>query len=247
MFGRRKKAPATYISTVIAAAGMSSRMNGIDKQQAPIDEVPVVIRTLAAFEACPRIDEVILVCREEMIPEYYSLIQEHMLRKVISVVGGGPTRQDSVFLGIRACNPAATHYAIHDGARPLVEGSVIDSCIDAALAYGAAAAGIPVRDTIKVRDEAGFVATTPPRAQLIAIQTPQIFEAGLYRAAMAAAQRQGRIYTDDCQLIEHAGKPVYISPGSSENIKITTPEDLAIAQAVLKYREEGPDQWMLFE
>lgn len=244
-FGKKPKPP--HISAVIVAAGSASRMEGIDKQQMVIDEIPVVVRSIAQFDSCPMITEIVVVCREEQIADYYTLVREYALDKVVSVVKGGGHRQASVFSGIEACSKDAAFYAIHDGARPLVTPWEIEQCVAAALDLGAAAVGTPVKDTIKVCDGDGFIRATPNREELRAIATPQIFAAGLYREAMDLAIRNRCVYTDDCQLVERTGYKVFISPGSYENIKITTPEDIALAQAILLYREQGVNQWQTFE
>lgn len=231
-----------FLSAVIVAAGVGSRMAGIDKQKAVIDDTPVVARSIARFEECRMVSEIILVCREEQIADYYSLVQDYAFAKVSSVVKGGGHRQHSVFNGIEACSKDALFYAIHDGARPLVSIWEIEQCFITAIEFGASAVGTPVKDTIKICDERGFIVSTPDRNSLRAIRTPQIFAAKLYREAMKAAKRSGRLYTDDCQLVENTGHPVFVSHGSFENIKITTPEDIAIAQAILSFREEAGEQ-----
>ena len=236
LFGKQKKR-LPRISAVIVAAGSASRMHGIDKQAVLLGEMPVVIRSLVVFEQCELVDELIMVCREEDIANYYTLIQDFGLSKVKQIVAGGRERQDSVFRGIAVCSPDAEFFAIHDGARPLVTPEIITECIEAAILHGAAAAGVPVKDTIKQVRGDNSIVSTPNRAGLVAIQTPQIFAAQLYRDAMAPAVRQGKYYTDDCQLIEQSGHHVFVSRGSYSNIKITTPEDLAIAQAILDYSE----------
>lgn len=242
LFSKKEK-PQPFISAIVAAAGTSSRMDGVDKQLAPLDGIPVVMRSIGALCECPRISEIVVVCREECIAEYYDMVRDYGFTAVSAIVAGGDIRQDSVYAGIQACSEAAGFYAIHDGARPLVLPEEIESCIDAAIHTGAAAVGVPVKDTVKVCDENGMILSTPDRAKLRAIQTPQIFAAEPYRRAMAQARRSGRFYTDDCQLMEAAGHPVVISPGSYGNIKITTPEDIAVAQAILAYRQEGLAQW----
>lgn len=247
MFGLGKKRGEPFISAVIVAAGEGNRMEGIDKQTSLIDDLPVVVRSIAAFEACPRISEIVLVCREERLADFYALVQEYGPYKVTSVVSGGAQRQDSVFRGIEACSGQAEYFAIHDGARPLVTQDVIEDCLDLAIEHGAAAAGVRCKDTIKLLDAQGRILSTPDRERTYCVQTPQIFAAGLYRRAMERAKREGARYTDDCQLVEREGERVYISPGSYENIKITTPEDLALADAVLAYREEGPERWQTLE
>jgi len=235
---KRKKEEPLWISAIIVAAGSSSRMAGIDKQSYPLGDIPVVARSIRAFYECPAISEIVLVCRECDIQVYYALMREHGFMRVRQIVAGGEQRQESVFRGIEACDQNAAYYAIHDGARPLVSAQIIDDCIAAAIEHGAAAAGVPVKDTIKVASPDGFISSTPDRSRLFAIQTPQIFEAKLYRRAMSEARRENRVYTDDCQLVEHTGRPVFISPGDYTNIKITTPEDLAVAEALVGYFEE---------
>lgn len=247
MFSFKKKPERPFISAVIVAAGSARRMQGLDKQQVMIDQVPVVARSILCFADCPMITEVVVVCREEQIVDYYRIVQEYAIDKVVSVVKGAAQRQYSVFQGIAACSPQTEFFAIHDGARPLVLNWEIEGCIAAAMQYGAAATGTPVKDTIKQLTEDGFVASTLDRSALMRIATPQVFAADLYREAMQRAQETRCVYTDDCQLVERCGYRVWISPGSYENIKITTPEDLAIAQAILTYREEGVEQWQVFE
>lgn len=236
IFSKKKEQPP-FVSVVVAAAGAASRMDGVDKQMAELDGVPVVARSIGALCACPRIAEIIVVCRGEQIADYYDLVRFYNFGKVTSVVAGGESRQDSVFAGIRACSVDAEYFAIHDGARPLVLPDEIERCIDAAIGLKAAAVGVPVKDTIKVCDKDGKIRTTPEREMLWAVQTPQIFEAGLFMLAMEAAMRGGKSYTDDCQLVEAMGHTVCISPGSYENIKITTQADMAVAAAILAFRE----------
>lgn len=244
MFFKKKKPRPPFISAVIVAAGGATRMEGIDKQQVLLRELPVVVHSMLLFQECPMISELVLVCREEQIADYYRLVQDYELSKVATVVKGGAQRQDSVFGGIGACSEDADFYAIHDGARPLVTAMEVEQCIASALSYGAAAVGTPVKDTIKVRGEDGFIQSTPNREQLFAIQTPQIFAAPLYREAMSRAMESHCVYTDDCQLVERTGNRVFISLGSYENIKITTPEDLVLAGAILDFREGGSYPWL---
>lgn len=243
MFFFQKKPPRPYLSAVIVAAGSASRMGGLDKQLLPLGEIPVVVHSIGRFQECPLVDEIVVVCRGDQIPVYYDLVRDYGLDKVSTVVAGGTHRQQSVLRGIEACSGEAEYFAIHDGARPLVTPEEIRLCAEAAVEYGAAAVGAPVKDTIKRSGPDRLIRDTPDRRDLYAIQTPQIFEAGLYRSAVDLAERTHALYTDDCQLVEKTGRPVYISPGGYQNIKITTPEDIAVAQAILRYREEGMEQW----
>ncbi|MCL2055845.1 MAG: 2-C-methyl-D-erythritol 4-phosphate cytidylyltransferase [Oscillospiraceae bacterium] len=236
MFGLKKKKEQPFVSAVIAAAGESTRMDGIDKQLAMlIDGMPVIAHSILQFQNCPGISEIIVVCRAADIAEYYRIVQDFGLDKVVSVVAGGKERQDSVSLGIEACSPNAAYYAIHDGARPLVTPELIGQCITDAIEHGAAALGVEVKDTVKT-EKGGFIAATLERSSLRLIQTPQIFDAALYRRALAQAKSHGRVYTDDCRLVEQTGGKVFITRGSFDNIKITTPGDIIHANAILTYR-----------
>ena len=237
MFNILKKQKQSCISAVVVAAGMGTRMGGIDKQQIMLEDVPVVVRSIMQLSLCREVTEIVLVCRKEEIANYLHMVQDYALEKVSNIVAGGQQRQDSAFNGIAACSSKADFFVIHDGARPLITPELVSECIAAAKQYGAAAAGVPVKDTIKVADSNGFIVSTPDRGGLFSIQTPQIFESELYKAAMDKAAKAGNYYTDDCQLIEQTGKKVYISKGSYENIKITTPEDIAAARTFLAIRE----------
>ena len=246
MFFRKKK-EFPWVSAVVAAAGSSSRMEGIDKQQALLDGLPVVVRSIQALSQCSLVREVVVVCPPDRIPEYYAMTRDFALDMVSQVVGGGSSRQQSVFRGIEACDGQAAYFLIHDGARPLVHPALVEECIRAAAEFGAAAAGVTPKDTIKLLDRDGFAASTPPRAGMTAIQTPQVFEATLYRQAMGVARRENRDYTDDCQLVEGMGRRVKVVPGDYANLKITMPEDLVIAETILGFQEEGLPQWEAFE
>ncbi len=216
-------------AAVIAAAGRSSRM-GFDKLMAELGGIPVLMRTIEAFERCEAIDEIIIVTREENLSVVHSMVREGNYRKVREVVRGGATRQQSVYAGACAVSPKISLLCVHDGARPLVSGRVITAAIAAAAEHGAATAALPVKDTIK-RCADGFVAGTLDRSELMRIQTPQVFERSLYLRAYQAAQQE---YTDDCQLLEAVDASVFFSRGDEWNIKLTTEEDLLLAEAMLK-------------
>lgn len=220
------------VGAVIAAAGSSSRMGGRDKLAEPLDGIPVILRTLAAVEAVPEIREIVVVTREDRVEEYRRLLgQCSWLR---AVVPGGSTRQESVRNGVRALSPDCTLAAIHDGARPLVTPEVFARCIEAARSCGAATAAVPVKDTIKLADEAGRVLDTPDRSRLWAVQTPQIFDRERYLRAAEEAERRGLSCTDDCQLFEAMGWEVQLVMGDYRNLKLTTPEDFLAAGAYLE-------------
>lgn len=220
------------VGAVIAAAGSSSRMGGRDKLAEPLDGIPVILRTLAAVEAVPEIREIVVVTREDRVEEYRRLLGQ--CSRLRAVVPGGSTRQESVRNGVRALSPDCTLAAIHDGARPLVTPEVFARCIEAARISGAATAAVPVKDTIKLADEAGRVLDTPDRSRLWAVQTPQIFDRERYLRAAEEAERRGLSCTDDCQLFEAMGWEVQLVMGDYRNLKLTTPEDFLAAGAYLE-------------
>lgn len=220
------------VGAVIAAAGSSSRMGGRDKLAEPLDGIPVILRTLAAVEAVPEIREIVVVTREDRVEEYRRLLGQ--FSKLRAVVPGGSTRQESVRNGVLALSPGCELAAVHDGARPLVTAEVFTRCIEAARLCGAATAAVPVKDTIKLADEAGRVLDTPDRSRLWAVQTPQIFDRERYLRAAEEAERRGLSCTDDCQLFEAMGWEVQLVMGDYRNLKLTTPEDFLAAGAYLE-------------
>lgn len=220
------------VGAVIAAAGSSSRMGGRDKLAEPLDGIPVILRTLVAVEAVPEIREIVVVTREDRVEEYRRLLGQ--CSRLRAVMPGGSTRQESVRNGVRALSPNCTLAAIHDGARPLVTPEVFARCIEAAQSCGAATAAVPVKDTIKLADEAGRVLDTPDRSRLWAVQTPQIFDRERYLRAAEEAERRGLSCTDDCQLFEAMGWEVQLVMGDYRNLKLTTPEDFLAAGAYLE-------------
>lgn len=226
-----------FVTAVIVAAGNSTRMGGVNKQFLLIDGVPVLIRTLLVFSQSDMIDEIIVAAREEDIPKMFAMIKEYKVLKVTDIVKGGKTRQESVFNAIRRSSPLSEYFAIHDGARPLVTEKIIEDTVREAFLTGAAATGVRVKDTVKVVNENGFITATPDRNYLWAVHTPQVFERRLYLSAIDNVLNS-EMFTDDCKLLEEYGAEVKMVEGSYENIKITTPEDTDIAQAILYRREQ---------
>ena len=226
-----------FVTAVIGAAGNSTRMGGVNKQFLLIDGVPVLIRTLSAFSESNMIDEIVIAAREEDIPKMYAMIKEYKVLKVTDIVKGGKTRQESVFNAIRRSSPFSEYFAIHDGARPLVTEKIIEDTVREAFLTGAAATGVRVKDTVKVVNEKGIITSTPDRNYLWAVHTPQVFERRLYLSAIDNVINS-EMFTDDCKLLEEYGAEVKMVEGSYENIKITTPEDTDIAQAILYRREQ---------
>lgn len=243
-FSRRRakeqeERPEAFVSAIIVAAGQSRRMGGdTSKQFILIDGVPVIVRTLKAFEIAERIREVVIAARQEDIPQMYALIQDYEITKVKQIITGGETRQESVFRAIAQVDENADFLAIHDGARPLIRPQEIDLAVSAAVEHGAAALGVPVKDTVKQVDADGKIVDTPERSTLWAVQTPQVFSRALYLRAAEQAGEAAAQLTDDCQLIERTGAPVYLVRGAYANLKITTPEDVFAAEGILRATED---------
>lgn len=243
-FSRRRakeqeERPEAFVSAIIVAAGQSRRMGGdTSKQFILIDGVPVIVRTLKAFEIAERIREVVIAARQEDIPQMYALIQDYEITKVKQIIIGGETRQESVFRAIAQVDENADFLAIHDGARPLIRPQEIDLAVSAAVEHGAAALGVPVKDTVKQVDADGKIVDTPERSTLWAVQTPQVFSRALYLRAAEQAGEAAAQLTDDCQLIERTGAPVYLVRGAYANLKITTPEDVFAAEGILRATED---------
>ncbi len=230
MPGKRRKLPA--VCAVIVAAGSSRRMGGENKLLLSLGGQPVLAHTLCAFQKCPAVRDIVLVCREEDILPYSELAQAFGVDKLRTVTRGGDTRTASVLAGVSASPEDSVLVAVHDGARPLVSEAVITEAIAAAAEHGAAAPVVPVKDSIK-RIENGVIAADVPRDTLAAVQTPQVFRRELLLRALHQAAQSGRTYTDDCAAVEAIGQTVRATHGSYENIKITTPEDIAVAEAFL--------------
>ena len=226
-----------YVAAVVPAAGLSTRMRGLDKQFEELCGVPVLARTMLALAQSDWIDELVVVARRADTADVLALARQWGVAKLRSVVAGGETRQQSVLRGLEAVSPQAAYVAIHDGARPLVSQQVIARAVLDALGCGAAAAAVPVVDTLKLADGEGCICRTVDRSRLFAVQTPQVFALGRYLSAARQALSQGLDYTDDCQMLEAVGERVKLSVGDPRNLKITTPEDLAVARAILEQEE----------
>jgi 2-C-methyl-D-erythritol 4-phosphate cytidylyltransferase len=238
LFGKKEnKADHPFCSVIVAAAGSSRRMEGQNKLMLPLDGIPVLARTLVAVDEASLADEIVVAAREEDLLAFGELCKVYAISKPVKIVRGGTTRLESVYRASLECRDDAAFLAVHDGARPLATPELIDRVITLAYRTNAAAPGVPVKDTIKVvRD--GKVESTPPRETLQAIQTPQVFDAALLRGALQAAVTVGEEVTDDCSAVERLGKEIYLTDGSYENIKITTPEDLLLAEELLSRRED---------
>ncbi|MCH3971565.1 MAG: HAD-IA family hydrolase [Oscillospiraceae bacterium] len=225
--------PEVPCCAVIVAAGASTRM-GRPKQEIPLLGVPALAYTLRAFEKAVCVQRTVLVCPPGQQAHYQALaVRHHCAEKLAAVVPGGKTRQQSAAAGAAAAG-ACDYLAVHDGARVLAAPEEINLAVKDAARYGASALAVPVKDTIKVTDAHGIVTKTPERSALWAVQTPQVFDAQRYRSLLSAAAGD---FTDDCQLFERAGLPVHLCRGSYTNFKLTTPEDIPAAEAVLRRRE----------
>lgn len=229
-----------YAGAVIAAGGMAQRMQGVNKQILKIDGIPVLVRSIRALAAIPEIREMVVVARLELFEQLEGWKQEYHLPD-FRLTAGGDTRQQSVLNGVGCLSEQVEYVVIHDGARPFADRQLIDRCLQSAVEHQAATAAVPVKDTIKQAADDGSIAATPDRSRLYLTQTPQIFRAQLYRRAAEQAQAEGLDFTDDCQLMEHLGHRVWLAQGDYRNIKITTPEDIVIAQAIAESMEgEAP-------
>lgn len=217
---------------IILGAGNGTRMK-TDKSKLLLDVMgsTVIERSVNAFLEIPIIDEIIVTVRESDIESFSALLQSDK----VSFVIGGSTRQASVKAAVDTIDDADL-IIIHDGARPFVRTQDILNTIIAAKENGAAAVGVPVKDTIKVVDDKNFVVDTPDRSTLFAVQTPQIFNFRLYKSALDKATKDNQDFTDDCQLLEYAGSKVQMVQGDYSNIKITTPDDIAVAENILLQR-----------
>ena len=233
-----KKQPAC--AAVIVAAGQSTRMQGQDKIFTVLNGIPVLARTLKAFERNAGIQEIVVVVRESALTAAAELCHSQGISKVKLVVPGGKTRLESVYAGVFNVSKQMQLIAIHDGARPLVTDAVIHQAIQLAAVHHAAVPALPVKDTVKIA-QSGVVQETPLRDTLYAVQTPQVFDADLIKGALQNALDRRLPITDDCMAVEALGATVYLSPGDDENIKLTTPLDLVLAQAILNSREENCD------
>ena len=216
------------VGAVIVAAGSSRRMGGADKVFARLGGKPVLARVIDTLQRCSPVDQIVVVLSEPNLERGRQLVAEHGWPKVTDVCAGGRRRQDSVAAGLSRLNKC--HWVIiHDGARPLVTVDLIEQGLEAAKETGAAVAAVPVTDTIKVTAGDRIVRQTPPRQNLRAVQTPQVFRFDIITEAYRRAKGNA---TDDASLVEQLGYRVKLYMGSDDNIKITTPNDLILAEAL---------------
>ena len=234
----RKKQKDPHCSVVVVAAGSSERM-GADKMLMTLGAKPVIIRTLMAFQKSPLVDDIVVVTRPEKIMGLADMIKLYDISKVTQVISGGATRMESALAGVSAVKKGARLIAIHDGARPLVTQDLIARVVNAANEYMAAVPAVRSVDTLKQIDGNGVITGGVDRDSVVRVQTPQVFDAALLRAALQAGLEAGAALTDDCSAVERMGKQVYLTEGEESNIKITTPIDLVVAEAILQERQGG--------
>ena len=227
-------------SAIILCAGSSTRFSSDNenKQFAFVDGLPVIIRTILAFEKSDAINEIILVTKKEDIDELKNLVCDNGIKKVTCIVVGGNTRQESALKGFKHVSEKSKLVAIHDGARCLVTTKIIDDVIMEADKHKAATAACRVTDTVKISDDNGFISKTVDRNYVWNVQTPQIFEKKLYNTCAFYAKQKGISATDDCMLIESAGFKVKLVDTGRDNIKITVKDDIQLAEHILAARGE---------
>lgn len=229
-----------FTSAVILAAGVGSRFGNEDgtKQNVKVLGIPAVVRTAFAFESCPAVDEIILVGRGEELSVLRGYVEEYSISKVTRVIEGGSTRMESSAKGVSAVSERCGFVAIHDGARCLVTPEMIEDAVGAACEFGAAAAAQRVVDTVKIADGSGCIETTVDRERVWLVKTPQVFDINMYRECAESALADGVFVTDDCMMAERRGYKVKLCDCGQNNIKLTTREDLALAEFILTQREK---------
>ncbi len=216
------------VGAVIVAAGSSQRMGGVDKVLALLGGKPVLARVINIFQMCNLIDQIVVVVSKQSLGQCQQLVAEQRWSKVTDVRLGGRRRQDSVVAGLSRLNHC-DWVVIHDGARPLLTVDLIDCGLEAARETGAAVAAVPVTDTIKVAGDDRIVRETPARDNLWAVQTPQVFRFDIIAEAYRRVKAE---VTDDASLVEQLGYRVKLYMGAYDNIKVTTPDDLALAEVL---------------
>lgn len=233
----RKKEKVPQCAAVIVAAGVSDRM-GCDKIMMELGGMPVLARTLLVFQECPLIDDIIVVTRMDRVMEIAGLCKKFGISKTSQVITGGATRAESALAGVSAVKCRARLIAIHDAARPLVTKELIERVVRAASEGMAAVPVISVSDTLKAVDDKGRVTGTVDRSHTVRVQTPQVFDADMIKGALTKAATEKLAVTDDCSAVEMMGFKPRTVEGEPTNIKLTTPDDMLIATAILKDRGE---------
>ena len=225
------------VTAVIVAGGRGRRMGAdINKVFLPLDGTEILAHTLRAFELCPDIDDIVVVTGEADIDKVKDIAEREGFKKLSGIVTGGAERSDSVYNGL--CAASGDIAAIHDGARCLITPQDISAVVKDAEKYGAAALGVTVKDTLKSIDDNGSICGTIDRERTVLIQTPQVFKKEEIKALHENIKKDGCAVTDDCSVFERYGRSVHVTMGSYDNIKLTTPEDIAIGERILARREQ---------
>ena len=232
--GDRNKEPGC--STVIVAAGNSTRM-GDDKLFMQLGEMPVLARTLLAYENCRAVEEIVVVTRSDKLEEVADMCKKYGISKASKVIIGGKTRVESSLAGVSEVKENAEIIAIHDGARPFITAETIENCVEAAAHYLAAAPAVPCTDTLKAVNDRGYAIGTVDRSTTFRVQTPQVFQADLIKGALTRAVEKELPITDDCSAVETMGVKCYMVEGDEDNIKLTTARDMMIAEAIMQNAE----------
>ena len=240
IFGKSKtagilKSKFPFTSAIILCAGSSERF-GSNKQMATVCGQSVIEHTISVFEGLGAIKEIVLVVPKDLTQEYKDIVFQNGFAKVSCIVTGGETRQLSAFRGFKHISDKAKLVAIHDGARCLVTPQIIERVLAEANEYGAATAACKTVDTLKIADEEGFIDDTIDRNLVWQVQTPQIFDTELYAEASLTAKENGFAATDDCMLVESLGYKVKLVDTGRDNIKITHPDDILLAEFILNKR-----------
>ncbi len=225
-----------YCSVVVPAAGQSSRMQGENKLFTIINDIPVLALTLEALERCELFDEIVIAAQPEKIIEISNLCVQYKIDKVSKVITGGKTRAESVLAGVLEVSDKAEYIAVHDAARPFVTQKLLAEVTQAAFLHNAAVPAVPVKDTLKVVKD-GYVVSTPERSQYAAIQTPQVFRHEMLKGALTKALEDRIEVTDDASAVERLGVSIKVVSGDYKNIKITTPDDIALARVLMEERD----------
>lgn len=225
----------SYCTAILPAAGSGKRMGkDIKKQFLKLNGKEIIVYTIEKFEQCNEVDEIIIVTTEETIPFLWEIVKREGFQKVVAIVKGGTERQHSVYAGICAVSEKTDFVIVHDGVRPFVAIEDISKTIEIAKQKGACILGVKTKDTIKICDEENKIIQTPKRDFVWCIQTPQVFKKSLLLKAFEKANKTGFVGTDESVLIEQMGFDVFVEEGHYDNIKITTAEDMMIAEAFVK-------------
>jgi 2-C-methyl-D-erythritol 4-phosphate cytidylyltransferase len=231
----QKKTAEPKCSAVILAAGSSQRM-GRDKILGALGGLPVIVHTLLVFERSELVDEIVVVTQMEKLTQLADLCKKYNIGKVSKVICGGSTRTESALAGVSEVKRNARLIAIHDGARPLVTESLIRRTVYAANDQLAAVPAVKSTDTLTIVDDTGCIVGSVERERTVRIQTPQVFDAELIKGALTHAVEKGISLTDDASAMEKMGVKVYTVEGEEDNLKLTTPRDMVLAEAILRNR-----------